>query len=281
MPKVVGIRFKPVGKVYYFDPRCYPELTIGERVIVETSRGTEMGRVVTGPCEVDEKDVPGRLKPIKRRATPADLLSGQRYACKEEEALQRCREKVAEFGLPMKLVGAEYNFDGSRLAFFFTSETRVDFRELVRDLAKMFHTRIELRQVGVRDEARLIGGLGHCGYPLCCSSWLCELNPVSIKMAKQQDLPLSPMEISGLCGRLLCCLAYENDLYAEVKSRLPKVGKQIATPHGLGEVAGVNVLTESVTVELESGVNIELSLKELQAFEEQGSLDRNGVRRWR
>jgi len=268
MPKVVGVRFKSAGKIYYFDPQEYQDLTVGEWVVVETSRGDEMGRVVISPCEIDEEEITGQLKPVKRRATPADRLSKQRYEHKEAEALQKCREKVAEYGLPMKVVGAEYNFDGSRLVFFFTSDTRVDFRDLVRELAKIFHTRIELRQVGVRDEARLIGGLGRCGYPLCCSTWLCELTPVSIKMAKQQDLPLSPMEISGLCGRLLCCLAYENDLYVEVKARLPKVGTQIETPHGPGKVMGVNVLKESVTVELENGVAIEISAEELREMQE-------------
>ncbi len=264
MPKVVGIRFKPVSKIYYFDPHGFEDLEAGDYVVVETARGREVGRVSTVPSEISDEEVVGQLKPVVRRATAWDLVQMQTFRDREQEALARCREKVAEYNLPMKMVKAEYSFDGSRLVFYFTAEKRVDFRLLVRDLAKIFRTRIELRQIGVRDEAKLLGGLGPCGRPLCCSSYLCEFSPVSIKMAKQQDLPLSPMEISGLCGRLLCCLAYENDHYCETKQKLPKVGEMIVTQHGRGKVVGLNVLKEAVEVELESEVTVEVAVSEVQ-----------------
>jgi cell fate regulator YaaT (PSP1 superfamily) len=185
------------------------------------------------------------------------------YQFKEQEALARCQDKVLEHNLPMKIVRAEFNYDGSRLVFFFASEKRVDFRKLVQDLARSFRARIELRQIGVRDEAKLMGGIGRCGLSLCCATWLTEFNPVSIKMAKLQDLPLSPMDISGVCGRLLCCLAYESDFYAEAKKKLPKRGKVIDTPHGRGKVTQVDMVKESVQVELENQVTVEVSHQEL------------------
>jgi cell fate regulator YaaT (PSP1 superfamily) len=212
---------------------------------------------------VDDDEIVRRLKAAKRRATALDLTQMSYYSYKEQDALQRCQEKALEHGLPMKIVRAEYNYDGSRLVFFFASEQRVDFRKLVQDLARSFRARIELRQIGVRDEAKLMGGIGRCGLSLCCSTWLTEFNPVSIKMAKMQDLPLSPMDISGVCGRLLCCLAYESDAYAKVKEKLPRVGKYIDTPHGRGKVVQVNVVKESVQVELESQVSVEVTHQEL------------------
>jgi cell fate regulator YaaT (PSP1 superfamily) len=190
----------------------------------------------------------------------------EHYCCLESKALEVVRERVTEYGLPMKMIKAEYNFDGSLLVLYFISEKRVDFRDLARDLAQTFKTKIELKQVGVRDEAKLIGGLGRCGRPLCCVSFLSEFNPVSIKMAKQQDLPLSPTEISGLCGRLLCCLTYENEYYAEAKKKLPRVGEKVNTPYGAGKVTGVNVLTETVNVELESEVTVEIPTKDLKGM---------------
>ena len=199
-----------------------------------------------------------------RLAEAWDLVQSESFGDKEREALAICKEKIAEQKLPMKLVRAEYSFDGSRLTFFFTAEKRVDFRALVRELAKTFRTRIELRQIGVRDEAKLIGGVGHCGRPLCCSSWLCEFNPVSITMAKQQDLPLNPMEISGVCGRLLCCLSYENEFYTAAKKRLPKVGRTVTTPQGKGKVIGLDVFAETIKIRLENDVLIEISLDELE-----------------
>jgi cell fate regulator YaaT (PSP1 superfamily) len=185
------------------------------------------------------------------------------YRYKEQDALERCQQKVIEHKLPMKIVRAEYNYDGSRLVFFFASEKRVDFRKLVQDLARLFRARIELRQIGVRDEAKMMGGVGRCGQTLCCTTWLTEFNPVSIKMAKLQDLPLSPMEISGVCGRLLCCLAYESDFYAEAKKGLPRKGKIIDTPHGRGKVTHVDVITETVRVLLDNQVSVDVSREEL------------------
>jgi cell fate regulator YaaT (PSP1 superfamily) len=210
-----------------------------------------------------------------QRATPLDLLEAQRFQQQEGQAMEACREQVERYGLPMKVVGAEYNYDGSRLTFFFASEQRVDFRDLVRELAHVFKTRIELRQIGVRDEARLLGGIGKCGRPLCCATWLGDFCPVSIKMAKQQDLPLSPMEISGLCGRLLCCLVYENDYYREVKGRFPRVGRKIDTPLGPGKVTRVSALRETVNVLLDDGTELELSAEQV-AGEEPIEVPANG-----
>jgi cell fate regulator YaaT (PSP1 superfamily) len=264
MPLVIGVRFSPAAKIYYFDPAGFEDLKTGEHVIVETARGEEAGQVVIGPREVTDQEIVGKLKGVQRRATALDLtqLAGFRY--REQEALERCAQKVAEHGLPMKMVRAEYNYDGSRLVFYFVSEARVDFRELVRDLAQTFKARIELRQIGVRDEAKLLGGLGRCGQTLCCSTWLTDFHPVSIKMAKQQDLPLSPMEISGVCGRLLCCLAYENETYIAAKQTLPKQGEMLETPHGPGKIVQVNVIKETVQVELESQVIVEVSYQDVE-----------------
>ena len=264
MPEVVGVRFKPVSKVYYFDPGEYRDLEENDPVIVETTRGQELGWVAIPLKVVSNREIKGKLKTIVRRATPVDLAMREEYRQRERQALEKCREKVAELGLPMKVIRAEYSFNGRRLLFAFTSEQRVDFRELVRTLARSFKTRIELKQIGARDEAKLIGGYGRCGRELCCTSWLTEFHPVSIKMAKQQDLPLAPSEISGPCGRLLCCLAYENEQYAEIKQMLPKVGTQVVTPHGRGVIVGLNVLTESAVVELHSELTMEIPANELQ-----------------
>ena len=264
MPLVVGVRFRSAGKIYYFDPTGVSDLVVGDWAVVETTRGCEMGRVVLGPHEVAPKEITGKLRPVQRRATAADALEKQRCETRAQEALKQCRAKVAEYRLPMKIVHAEYSFDGQRLLFFFSSEKRVDFRGLVKDLAKVFRTRIELRHIGVRDEARLMGGIGRCGRQVCCSAWLSDFSPVSIKMAKQQGLPLSPMEISGLCGRLLCCLAYEHEYYQEMRAKLPKRGKKVDTPQGRGVVKAIRVLRESVTVKLESGETVEVTSKELE-----------------
>ncbi|HID62015.1 MAG TPA: stage 0 sporulation protein [Anaerolineae bacterium] len=281
MPEVVGVRFRRAGKIYYFDPTGFEDLEVGTYVIVDTARGEDVGQVVVAPRQVADDKVVGQLKGILRRAEPWDLLQMQHFRDREEQALEKCRQKIAEYGLPMKVVKAEYNFDGSRLVFYFTAEKRVDFRKLVRELAKTFRSRIELKQIGVRDEAKMIGDLGRCGRPLCCASFLCEFNPVSIKMAKQQDLPLSPMEISGVCGRLLCCLAYENDYYAEVKKKLPRVGDVVVTSHGAGKVVGINVLKETLSVELDSEATVEISAKELVTDEKQTSRRRRRRRRRR
>lgn len=263
MAKVVGIRFKPVTKIYHFAVDGFEDLEKGEYVIVETSRGREIGYVVQPMHEVPDDDVVGQLRNVVGRATAWDMLQMVSFRAKEAEALEKCRAKVAECGLPMKLVRAEYSYDGSRLVFFFTSEKRVDFRDLVKELAKTFHARIELRQIGVRDEAKLLGGMGCCGREQCCSSWLGDFHPVSIKMAKQQNLPLSPMEISGICGRLLCCLSYENDFYCEARKLLPQKGEVVLTEHGPGKVTDVNVIKESVTVQLESEVTLEVLVSAL------------------
>ena len=266
MPEIVGIRFKPVTKVYYFDPGGFQDLAENDPVIVETARGEELGWV-TIPCRaVPDEEIKGTLKPITRRATPPDLSLMEEYRAREQQAVEKCREKVAELGLPMKVVRAEYSFNGRRLMFAFASEQRVDFRELVRVLARSFKTRIEMKQIGARDEAKLIGGYGRCGRELCCTTWLTEFHPVSIKMAKQQELPLAPSEISGLCGRLLCCLAYENDQYAEFRRTLPKIGTQVNTPHGEGVIVGLNVLTESALVELQNELSVEVKADEVQAI---------------
>ena len=282
MPLVVGIRFNPAGKVYYFSPSGYRDLKVGEYVVVETSRGEEAGKIVIGPHEVSDEAIVRRLKGINRRASAVDLTQMAYYQFREKEALVRCQQKAQEHNLPMKIVRAEYNYDGSRLVFFFAAEKRIDFRKLVQDLARSFRARIELRQIGVRDEAKLMGGIGRCGLALCCSTWLTEFNPVSIKMAKLQDLPLSPMDISGVCGRLLCCLAYESDYYAEVKQKLPKRGKVIDTPHGRGTVTQVDVVKESVYVELENQGTVEVPHQELVAMAQPApSPDRRTRRRRR
>ena len=261
---VVGVRFRRASKIYYFAPGEITDLAPGDEVIVETSKGREMGRVIIGPHVVEDQAIIGELKPIERRATPLDRLEAVRHERREAGALQRCRQMVAQHGLPMKVVGAEYNYDGTRLVFSFVAESRVDFRELVRELAKTFRARIELRQIGVRDEAKLLGGIGGCGRELCCRAWMSEFEPVSIKMAKHQDLPLSPMEISGLCGRLLCCLGYEDRFYVEARASLPKVGESVVTAAGPGRVIGVNALKETVQVELESEAVIEAAAEELK-----------------
>lgn len=265
MPKILGIRFKEAGKIYYFDPAGFEDLQAGDYVVVETSRGQEVGQVAITVREVPCETITGKLKGIVRRATAWDLTQMAHYRLQEDEALEQCRQKVAELGLPMKVLQAEYNFDGSHLTFYFASDQRVDFRNLVRELAGLFQARIELRQVGVRDEAKLIGGYGECGQPLCCATFLTEFLPISIKMAKQQNLPLSPTEISGQCGRLLCCLSYENELYSEAMKKMPRVGQKIDTPRGPGEVVTVNIIKETVSVLLaESEITIEIPVKELE-----------------
>jgi cell fate regulator YaaT (PSP1 superfamily) len=268
MAKVIGVRFNPATKVYYFDPGTIMDLSAGEYVVVQTSRGEEIGKVLFPPREVGDKEIVGKLKSVKRRASALDLAQMAYFQFREQDALARCQDKVQEHNLPMKMIRAEYNYDGSRLVFFFTAEKRVDFRRLVQDLARSFRARIELRQIGVRDEAKLIGGMGKCGRNLCCATWLTDFSPVSIKMAKQQELPLSPMEISGVCGRLLCCLAYENDHYAAIKGKLPRRGSTISTPHGRGKVVQVNVIQETVQVELENQIRVEVSHQELTEMRE-------------
>jgi len=279
MPLVVGVRFNPATKVYYFDPTGVEDLEVGESVVVETTRGEEVGKVIISPRQVNDVEIVGRLKNVCRRASAVDLTQMAFYRHKEQEALARCREKAQEHKLPMKVVRAEYNYDGRHLVFFFTAEKRIDFRELVQDLGRSFKARIELRQIGVRDEAKLMGGIGKCGLGLCCNTWLTEFEPVSIKMAKQQDLPLSPMEISGVCSRLLCCLSYEKDHYIETKKKLPKRGDVIETPRGRGKVLDVNAVKETMRVELESQLTVEVSYEELSTPAQPTTVGPTGQRR--
>ncbi|MEI7770587.1 MAG: stage 0 sporulation family protein, partial [Chloroflexales bacterium] len=251
MPVVVGVRFKDSGKTYYFDPRDV-ELVQGDHVIVDTVRGLELAKVAYPHQEVADSEIVGELKPVVRRAEPADLERQRLLQGRHDEVLARCAEKIREHSLPMSLVKAEYSFDGSRLTFYFTADKRVDFRVLVRDLARTFKSRIELRQIGPRDEAKLLGGIGPCGRVLCCASFLPDYARVSIKMAKDQDLPLNPAKISGVCGRLLCCLSYEHEQYVEMRGELPRRGTWVQTPDGPGEVVSQHVLKQQLIVQLSS-----------------------------
>lgn len=247
---VVGVRFKSAGKVYYFDPGDL-FLSVGDGVIVETSRGVEFGTVVSGPRNVPEEEVVGALKKVLRRAGDADTEQLRANQEKEVRAYEICMEKITTHGLPMKLVDVEQTFDGNKIIFYFTADGRIDFRELVKDLAAVFRTRIELRQIGVRDEAKMMGGLGCCGRELCCATWLSDFSSVSIRMAKEQNLSLNPTKISGICGRLMCCLKYENDAYEQAKECFPEPGKRVSTPDGTGKVTGINIFKQAVHVELQ------------------------------
>ena len=248
MTTVVGIRFQKAGKIYYFDP-CGFDLETGMHAIVETARGVEYGYVVLGTHEVDDKKVIQPLKPVIRMATEADEETERKNKEKEKEAFKICLEKIKKHDLDMKLIDTEYTFDNNKVLFYFTADGRIDFRELVKDLASVFKTRIELRQIGVRDETKIVGGIGICGRPLCCASYLSEFIPVSIKMAKEQNLSLNPTKISGVCGRLMCCLKYEEETYEELNSKLPNVGDYVTTDDGLkGEVHSVSILRQMVKV---------------------------------
>lgn len=258
MIKVVGIRFQRAGKIYYFDPLDY-DLETAMHVIVETARGVEMGTVLIPPKEVEDDKVIQPLKPVIRVATDEDEKVMESNKEKEAEAYVICKEKIAKHGLEMKLVAAEYTFDNNKLLFYFTADGRIDFRELVKDLASVFRTRIELRQIGVRDETKMLGGIGICGRELCCKSYLTDFVPVSIKMAKEQNLSLNPTKISGVCGRLMCCLKNEQDTYEYLNSRLPSVGDYVTTPGGMkGEVQSINVLRQLVKVIVDNGEEKEL-----------------------
>ena len=248
MTKVIGVRFRKAGKVYYFSPGD-EEIKAGQHVIVETARGVEYGHVVLGSHEVDDKKVIQPLKPVIRMATAADEEIERRNKEKEKEAFKICLEKIKKHELDMKLIDTEYTFDNNKVLFYFTADGRIDFRDLVKDLASVFKTRIELRQVGVRDETKIVGGIGICGRPLCCHSYLSEFIPVSIKMAKEQNLSLNPTKISGVCGRLMCCLKYEEETYEELNGRLPNIGDYVTTDDGLkGEVHSVSILRQLVKV---------------------------------
>ena len=258
MTKIVGIRFHKAGKIYYFDPVDF-ELETAMHVIVETARGIEMGTVLIPPKSVEDDKVVQPLKPVLRVATDEDEKKIEINKEKEKDAFAICKEKIIKHGLEMKLVNAEYTFDGNKLLFYFTADGRIDFRELVKDLAAVFRTRIELRQIGVRDETKLLGGIGICGRELCCSTYLSDFVPVSIKMAKEQNLSLNPTKISGVCGRLMCCLKNEQETYEYLNSRLPSIGDVVTTPDGIkGEVTNINVLRQLVKVIVDNGSEKEL-----------------------
>ena len=255
MLKIIGVRFKSVGKIYYFDPKDY-DVKMGDKVIVETARGVECGEVALVDREIDETRFTNPVKGIIRLATPNDMKTIEKNRQKEKDAFKICEQKIAVHKLKMNLIDVECTFDNNKLLFYFTAESRVDFRELVKDLAAVFRTRIELRQIGVRDEAKMLGGLGICGQPFCCSRFLGEFQPVSIKMAKEQGLSLNPTKISGTCGRLMCCLKYEQDSYEDLLKHTPKVGAIVKTADGRGVVEEVNLLTGKLRVKMDKNDNV-------------------------
>lgn len=249
MVKIVGIKFKDAGKLYYFSPGGH-KVDLGDNVIVETARGLEFGKVALAETEVKESEIVAPLKSIIRIANEKDKKKHKENLAKKEEAMRLCQEKVDAHGLEMKLIDVEYTFDNSKVVFYFTADGRVDFRELVKDLASVFRMRIELRQIGVRDEAKMLGGVGNCGRGLCCNTWLSDFEPVSIKMAKVQNLSLNPSKISGICGRLMCCLKFENEVYTHLKKGMPTVGEKIKTPDGIAVVTDVNILENIIKTRL-------------------------------
>lgn len=268
MTEVVGIRFKKAGKIYYFDPGDI-HLIAGESCLVETTRGIEFGDVVIGKKEVSDNEIVAPLKKVIRKATPADIKQVEINKQKETEALKVCQEKIVDHGLQMKLVDVEFTFDANKIIFYFTADGRIDFRELVKDLASVFRTRIELRQIGVRDEAKMIGGLGTCGRVVCCKSFLGDFDPVSIRMAKDQNLSLNPTKISGVCGRLMCCLKYENDTYEAEREGMPEIGTKVTTVAGKGTIIGLNIIKKSVSVELsENRQIIESPFEEVEVLKD-------------
>ena len=265
MVKIIGVRFRNVGKVYYFDPKDL-DVQTGDYVIVETARGVEFGHVVIGPKEIDASKVVQPLKDVIRIATQKDREKEENNRRKEKEAFEICQKKIAKHGLEMKLIDAEYTFDNNKVLFYFTADGRIDFRELVKDLAAVFKTRIELRQIGVRDETKILGGIGICGRPLCCHTYLSEFAPVSIKMAKEQNLSLNPTKISGVCGRLMCCLKNEQETYEYLNKKLPGIGDKVTTPEGIkGEVHSVSVLRQLVKVIVD--INDEKEIREYHVQE--------------
>ena len=265
MSKIIGIQFQKNGKVYYFDPNGI-EAEAGCFVIVDTARGLDLGEVVLAPREMSEIPDTESLKQVIRIATEQDIQHGRENRIKEKEAFTICQKKIFEHKLEMKLVSVEYSFDGSKILFYFTANGRVDFRSLVKDLASVFKMRIELRQIGVRDEAKMLGGLGPCGRPICCGAFLSQFQPVSIKMAKEQNLSLNPTKISGVCGRLMCCLKYEQDHYEQTRKRMPKVGRTVITPDGTGPVTELNIVKETVFVRLTNGDTSEIKEYPLESI---------------
>ncbi|MFA5055317.1 MAG: stage 0 sporulation family protein [Dehalococcoidia bacterium] len=280
MSEVIGIRFKNAGKIYYFDPSGVIA-GINEWVVVETGRGPELGKVVVAPKQVLDGELTEPLKPVLRKAVDDDFKKRDEFTIKEREILDNCIKISNKLNLPMKFITAECNLDGTRITVYFSAEGRIDFRDLLKELTSTCRIRVELRQVGPRDEAKLLGGHGKCGLPLCCASFLSEFSPVSIKMAKEQDLPLNPTKISGTCGRLLCCLSYESSQYRAMKEKLPPVGQQVSTPVGTGTVIGGNPLKETVSVRLESEAVVEVPLEELSSDRERQSRPPRNPRRRR
>lgn len=274
MAEVIGVRFKTVGKIYYFDPNG-ETFSLSQRVIVETARGVECGEVAMPNREVDDATIVKPLKPVMRAATEEDLKRVAENSRKEKEAFRICLKKIADHKLGMKLIDVEYTFDNSKILFYFTADGRVDFRELVKDLASVFRTRIELRQIGVRDESKMLGGMGICGRPFCCSSFLGEFQPVSIKMAKEQGLSLNPVKISGTCGRLMCCLKYEQDSYEKLLRMTPRVGSFVTTPEGRGVVQDANPLTGVVKVALDKNPDVPKAFQREQVRSIRGNRGEN------
>ncbi len=268
MPEVVSVTFKKDGPSYYFDPGTV-DCEMGDWVIVETARGTAMGRVVALPAPVSDKDIEGELKTVQRKAEDEEIQNSEGFRAQEEEALVKCADLISKHRLPMKLVSAEYNFDGSHLTVFFSAEGKVDFRALLKEMGSTFKTRVELRQIGARDVAKLLGGIGKCGRVLCCTTFLNRFVPISVRMARDQSLPLNPTTISGDCGKLLCCLKYEHNQYVEMKAEHPSPGKRVNTPQGKGTVRGVSHLKERVTVYLENDTIVEFDISEVSQVEQE------------
>lgn len=263
MKSVIGVRFKQAGKIYYFDPLDFP-IKKNDAVIVETVRGMEYGTSVTDPKPIQEDDIKHPLKPVIRLASPDDILTYKENLLKEKRAVEIARQKIKEHALDMKLLDVEYTFDGAKIIFYFTAEGRIDFRDLVKDLATIFRTRIELRQIGVRDEAKMLSGIASCGRELCCASWLGDFEPVSIKMAKNQNLSLNPTKISGVCGRLMCCLNYEDATYEDLRRRMPRIGDKVLYQNKSVDVADINLLKEMVQIRtLKKDESVELLWVEL------------------
>ena len=268
MVEIVGVGFMKTGKTYYFDP-AGKTFELGDMVIVETARGMELGHILIANKEIDESELVAELKPVERKATEADLKKYRENLAKRDEALKVCAEKIEKHGLDMKLIDVEYMIDGSKIVFYFSADGRVDFRELAKDLAGHFKNRIELRQIGVRDEARLLGGIGICGRPLCCSKWLSDFHPVSIKMAKQQNLSLNPSKISGTCGRLMCCLNFEDKTYKELRKGMPKDNERVETPDGLAKVVNVDYFNGKINtraIEKDPETGEEVFSQEIHSF---------------
>ena len=268
MVEIVGVGFMKAGKTYYFDPKGV-QYELGDMVIVETARGMELGHILIANKEIDESELVAELKPIERKATKEDLDRYHKNLEKRDDAMAVCAEKIEKHGLDMKLVDADFMIDGAKIVFYFSADGRVDFRELAKDLAGHFRTRIELRQIGVRDEARMLGGIGICGRPLCCSKWLSDFHPVSIKMAKQQNLSLNPSKISGSCGRLMCCLNFEDKTYKELRKGMPKDNERVETPDGLAKVIKVDYFAGKINtraIEIDPETGEEVFAQEIKAY---------------